>query len=190
MITFERLIAEVLSWGLKPEMVTGDTWYSSRENLKFLKNHKLGFMMGIAKNRQIAITPGKYISVRNIEIPSEGQVVYLKEFGPVKVFRKMFKNDIERYYIIFSPDTTETEGITRVDFLAIHSIHWGIECYHRAIKQLCGVKRFLVRTRDGADPRGEGHNRRRGEEGSLHPTQPFHNANRYPQKGMESGDKK
>ncbi|HBY77687.1 MAG TPA: hypothetical protein DEG47_11970 [Cyanobacteria bacterium UBA11148] len=31
---------------LKPEMVTGDSWYSNRENLKFLKNQKVGLMMG------------------------------------------------------------------------------------------------------------------------------------------------
>lgn len=143
---FREMIIEVLSWGLKPQMVTGDTWYSSRENLKFLKKQKLGLMMGIAKNRQVAITPGKYTSVKDIEIPDEGQVVHLKDFGRVKVFRKMFKNDTERYYIIFLPDILETEAITRVDFLATHSLHWGIECYHRAIKQLCGIKRFFVRT--------------------------------------------
>jgi hypothetical protein len=57
---FREMIVEVLCWGLKPQMVTGDSWYSSRENLKFLRNQKLGFMMGIARNRQVAITPGKY----------------------------------------------------------------------------------------------------------------------------------
>ena len=27
----------------------------------------------------------------------------------------------------------------------LHSIHWGIECYHRALKQLCGLSKFQVR---------------------------------------------
>ena len=58
----------------------------------------------------------------------------------------MFKNDTERYYIIFMPGILETEAITRVDFLATHSLPWGIECYHRAIKQLCEIKKFFVRT--------------------------------------------
>ena len=31
--------------------------------------------------------------------------------------------------------------------MTTYSIHWGIECYHRAIKQLYGIKRFLVKTR-------------------------------------------
>lgn len=32
-----EMITEVLGWGLEPTMVTTDAWYSSRENLKFLK---------------------------------------------------------------------------------------------------------------------------------------------------------
>jgi hypothetical protein len=144
---FREMIVEVLCWGLKPQMVTGDSWYSSRENLNFLRNQELGFMMGIARNRQVAITPGKYTAVKNLEIPPEGQVVYLKNFGQVKVFKKQFKNDIERYYIMFLPDIKETEAVTKSNFMTTHSIHWGIECYHRAIKQLCGIKRFLVRTK-------------------------------------------
>jgi hypothetical protein len=66
---FREMIAEVLLWGLQPQMVTGDSWYSSKENLNFLRNQKLGFMMGIAKNRQVAMIPGKYTAVKNLEIP-------------------------------------------------------------------------------------------------------------------------
>lgn len=140
------MIAEVLLWELQPQMVTGDSWYSSQENLNFLRNQKLGFMMGIAKNRLVAMIPGKYTAVKNLEIPPEGQVVHLKKIGQVKVFQKKFKNDTERYYIMFLPEIKETEVITRSDFLTTHSIHWGIECYHRAIKQLCGIKKFMVRS--------------------------------------------
>ena len=31
-------------------------------------------------------------------------------------------------------------------FRELQSIHWGIECYHRALKQLCGLAKFQVRT--------------------------------------------
>jgi len=37
-----EMIAEVESWGLTPKFVTGDSWYSSRENLQFLKNEAIG----------------------------------------------------------------------------------------------------------------------------------------------------
>jgi len=143
---FREMTAQVLLWGLQPQMITGDSWYSSRENLKFLRNQKVGFMMGIAKNRQVAITPGKYTAVGELKIPPEGQVVHLKDFGQVKVFQKKFKNDVERYYIMFWPDIKETEAITRIDFLTTHSIHWGIECYHISAIKKRGIKRFMVRS--------------------------------------------
>ena len=30
-------------------------------------------------------------------------------------------------------------------FRHVHQSHWGIECYHRAIKQVCGAEKFFVR---------------------------------------------
>jgi hypothetical protein len=47
------MIAEVKSWDLTPKFVTGDSWSSSRENLQFVKNKELGFLMGVAKNRKV-----------------------------------------------------------------------------------------------------------------------------------------
>jgi hypothetical protein len=127
-------------------MVTTDAWYSSIDNLKLLKNKGLGLLMGIAKNRQVAVNNSKYTQVQNLVIPPEGLVVHLKEFGYVKVFRRTFKNEVARYYIMYLPDENATVALTRVEFKEAHTIHWGIECYHRAIKQLCGISRFMVRT--------------------------------------------
>jgi hypothetical protein len=36
------------------------------------------------------------------------------------------------------------EQITRPEFLMIHDTHWGIESFHRAIKQVGGIGRFQV----------------------------------------------
>jgi hypothetical protein len=30
-------------------------------------------------------------------------------------------------------------------FQHVHRQHWGIECYHRALKGLCGAEKFFVR---------------------------------------------
>lgn len=140
------MITEVLAWGLQPVMVTGDAWYSSRENLKFLKNRELRILLGIAKNRKISLDGLKYTQLKNLEIPDGGLVVHLKNFGRVKVFQRTFKNESERYYITYLPDTNATEQTSQQKFNQWHSIHWGIECYHRAIKQVCGIERFMVRT--------------------------------------------
>ncbi len=64
----------------------------------------------------------------------------------VKVFRRSFKNESYRYYIMFTPDKDRLLSISKLEFRELHSLHWGIECYHRAIKQVCGIERFMVRT--------------------------------------------
>lgn len=139
------MITEVLEWGLQPKIVTGDAWYSSRGNLKFLKNQGLGFLVGVAKNRKISINGREYTQLQNLEIPDDGLMVYLKNIGRVKVFRRTFKNEVNRYYIMFLADLDANEQVTTQDFRELHSIHWGIESYHRAIKQVCGISRFMVR---------------------------------------------
>lgn len=143
---FREMLAEVLGWGLKPKMVTTDAWYSSKDNLTFLKNKDLGLLVGVAKNRKVSINGKDYTQVQNLEISEQGLVVYLKNFGQVKVFRRTFKNEDKRYYIMYVPSPDALNTITQLEFLELHSIHWGIECYHRAIKQVCGISRFMVRT--------------------------------------------
>lgn len=88
---------------------------------------------------------GEYKRVEDLEIPSEGLIVTLKEFGIVKVFKRTFKNGSCRYYATFRCHESELNNWTRVQFRESQVIHWGIECYHRALKQLCGLSKFQVR---------------------------------------------
>lgn len=81
------------------------------------------------------------------EIPEFGLIVKLKNFGWVKVFRRSFKNETQRYYIIYTSTKDTLNSIYRTEFKQVHSIHWGIECAHKAIKQVCDG-RFMVRTTD------------------------------------------
>lgn len=141
-----EMIAEILGWGLQPETVTTDAWYSSKDNIKFFKDKELTFLTGIAKNRSCSVDGKNFTQVQNLEIPENGLIVHLKKFGKVKVFRKSFKNETHRYYMIYMPEENALIGVTQTEFKTLHSIHWGIECYHRAIKQVCGIGRFMVRT--------------------------------------------
>ena len=142
---FREMVSEIINWGVKPRMVTGDSWYSGVENLKFLKNQKLGFLFGIEKNRTVSNEPHKYCQVGTLDIPEEGLRTHLKEFGFIKLFRKDFKKEDSRHYILYLPDEEKIQDITRSTFVTIHDTHWGIETFHRAIKQVCGICRFMVR---------------------------------------------
>lgn len=139
------MLQEVITWGLKPRIVTGDTWYSSIANLKFLRNHKLGFLFGVKNNRTVSNDPGKYSQVSSLDIHHEGLITHLKEFGFIKLLRKDFKKGDSRHYILYLPDSEKLQHISRQEFITIHDTHWGIETFHRAIKQVCGICRFMVR---------------------------------------------
>ena len=143
---FREMLSDLITLGSsKPRIVTGDSWYSGVENLKFLKNQKLGFLFGIEKNRTVSNEPQKYCQVSTLAIPEEGLRTHLKEFGFIKLFRKDFKKEDSRHYILYLPDESKIPDISRSEFITIHDTHWGIETFHRAIKQVCGICRFMVR---------------------------------------------
>ncbi len=83
---FIEMLREIKSWGIQPDWVTGDSWYSRGANLKFLRNEEVGFLFGVADNRQVSLEQGKEVQVQTLAIPEPGLLVYLKEFGWVKVF--------------------------------------------------------------------------------------------------------
>lgn len=142
---FREMLTEVISWGLIPKIVTGDAWYSGLMNLKHVRKSGLDFLFGIEKDRLISLKKGSYIKVSDMqEFPENGKIVYLKEYGNVRVFRQLFK-EAYRYYIIGVANLDNIESITYADFKTFHDQHWQIECYHRALKQVCNIEKFQVR---------------------------------------------
>ncbi len=53
---------------------------------------------------------------------------------------------------MYIPEKDVLDTITKTEFRELHSIHWGIECYHRDIKQVCGISRFMVSQRVAGVP--------------------------------------
>lgn len=141
---FIEMLQEIKSWGVEPDWVSGDSWYSSLPNLKFLRNEEVGFLFGVAENRKVSLAQGKEVQIQSLDIPKSGLMVYLKEFGWVKVFCQDFKNEV-RYYIVFLPKLEALKPLTRETFKQVHDYHWQIESFHRAIKQVCNIERFHVR---------------------------------------------
>ena len=143
---FLDMLAELLAWGLKPAMVTGDSGYSCAKNFKAIKNNCLGFVFAIKSNRTVSTEKGTGQQVQSLQIPQDGLVVWLKNYGNVKLFRTLLKNQT-RHYVVYLPNQ---EKLTHFDYAAFeleHHKHWQIEQYHRAIKQLCHIENFQVRSK-------------------------------------------
>ena len=161
------MVYEVIQWGLQPGVVTGDYWYSSVENFKFMRKHELSSLFAIESNSIISSVKGVYQNVSNVEIPEDGLYTHLKEFGFVKIFRMVTEqsrstvdkksdtstlrltlsatqlSDHVRYYAYYH--TERTLGINRKEFEKAHYQHWKIEIFHRISKQSCNLEDFFVR---------------------------------------------
>lgn len=162
-----EMIAEVIEWGIKPAIITADSWYASVGTLTRLKNGAWGFLFAIEGNRLMRDGTPSYRHVQSFDIPPDGLILELKQVGLVKVFRTTFKHEF-RHYIMWLPAlpdlptvsiettvvneiVTETKirlrltTITETQFKRIHDHHWGIEQFHRAVKQVCNIEQFQVR---------------------------------------------
>ena len=140
---FLEMLDEVLTWGLKPYYMTGDSWYSCVKNLKQIKNHQLNFLFAIASNRTVSLEIGHSTQVQKLNIPEVGIVVWLKDFGYVKIFRTHLKDQVRHYAMHVSEG--KLNNITPDIFEKTHAQHWDIEQYHRTIKQVCHIEHFQVR---------------------------------------------
>lgn len=61
---FQEMLVEVLTWGLEPAFVTGDSWYSSEANLKMIKHAHRGFLVALEGNRRVSVEKGQWLQVR------------------------------------------------------------------------------------------------------------------------------
>ena len=65
--------------------------------------------------------------------------------GFIKLLRKEFKKADSRHYILYLPEREKLKETTRSKFITIYDFHWGFETFHRALKQVCEICRFIVR---------------------------------------------
>lgn len=147
---FAEMLAEVLDWGLQPQTVTVDTWYASLFNLKLCRKYGLDALFAVEKDRQISTQKGHYEQVSEAVILEEGLFTHLKAFDWVTVFRTQ-ENGQARHYVYYKYPKeqdqvpSQPQKATQEAFEKAHKDHWHIEQFHRAIKQLCNIEKFMVR---------------------------------------------
>lgn len=135
-----KLITQVLYNGVKFRYLAADCWFSSKENLRFFQSNKVSFVLGIAKNRLVAVDrdsmkSNHYVRLKDLELnDGETRKVYLKGVPfCVVVTRKVFKNgdaSMGEIYLV-----TNDLALTGDHAYEIYQRRWKIEEYHRSIKQ-------------------------------------------------------
>lgn len=133
---FREMLKEAQRRGVNPEAVVADSWYSSLDNVKCIRNLGWIWVMGLKKNRVV----NKGENLENLHIPDEGLRVHLRGYGWIHVFRFVAKNGRTDYY------GTNMESPTRHDVESLIRKRWEIEVFHRELKQTCGLQNCQSRT--------------------------------------------
>jgi len=133
------MLATAKQRGFRPRCVVFDSWYTALDNLKLIRALGWHWFARMKSNR--LVDPGRSgnVPLESIEIPQEGRVVHLRGYGMVRVFRAVSRNGDVEYYATDDLEMMESERETLSDQ------GWGIEVYHRGIKQCCGIERSQVR---------------------------------------------
>jgi hypothetical protein len=136
---FQDMLQKAKERGFAPEYVLMDSWYSALKNLKLIASFGWFFLTRLKSNRLVNPDGGGNRPIREVEIPPEGRVVHLRGFGFVRVFRTVSKDGGAEYW------ATNDLGMMEEKRKELERRGWGIEVYHRGLKQCCGVEKAQVR---------------------------------------------
>lgn len=140
---FREMLALAKHRGLEPKAVIIDSWYAAVDTLRLI-NHDYGwtFVCWLRSNRIVYTGRGKQNrhQIKEIDIPQQGRLVHLKEYGPIKVFRFVTKEGKVDYL------ATNDLSLTFPDIQKVAARRWKVEEYHRGLKQTTGVEACQSRT--------------------------------------------
>jgi putative transposase len=136
---FRAMIDAAKRRGFSPRAVLFDSWYSGLENLKRVRACGWTFLTQLKVNRRVDLDRQGYRAVAAVAIAAGGTVVHLEGFGSVRVFKVVSRDGDIEYW---ATNDLAMDELTR---LAHAEQCWGIENYHRGLKQCCGVERAQVR---------------------------------------------
>ena len=139
---FQHLLQAAQQRGLQPACVLFDSWYASLPNLQQVRACGWRWLTRLHKNRLVHPDGQHLRPLSTCAIPAEGACVWLKGYGPIRVFRFAAPHgdtDAAQYWASSEPDLSEAERQPLAD------LAWGIEQYHRGLKQCCGVEKAQVR---------------------------------------------
>ena len=158
---FREMAAAAAARGFSPDYVVFDSWYSGLDNLKTIRDMGWRFFTRLKKNRQVNPDDTYNRQIQQIRIPQEGRTVHLKGFGFVKVFRTVSTDGDAEDSDAEDSDAEDGEDSpqSKVRYWATNDLEmsdqkraelarraWGVETYHRRLKQYCGAERSQCRS--------------------------------------------
>ena len=120
--------------------VLNDIWFSSSENMIFVKETiKVNFVMAIKGNRKVALSlddklEGKYVKIEALPLENDAVIrVWFEKVGfPVCIAKQVFKNGDESEGVLYL--VTSDLSLTYEQLTSIYQKRWKVEEYHKSVK--------------------------------------------------------
>jgi hypothetical protein len=150
--SYRTMLQQAVTNQIPFRYVMNDVWYSSAENMRFVKQIlDKDFIMPLKANRKVALSladklAGKYVRVDAILIePNTVQQIYLEgvEF-PLLFTKHVFVNEDEStgvQYLVTSDLTLSADGIA-----TLYRTRWHVEPYHKSLKQNASLAKSPTHT--------------------------------------------
>lgn len=126
--------------GFTPACVAFDSWYASIDNLRLIRDQGWRGLTRLKRNRRVSSREDRRNrAMDQWEIAETGTEMHLEGYGWVRIFRLVATNGDTEYW------TTNDLAMHELARLKYAEMAWGIEEYHRGLKQECHVERAQVR---------------------------------------------
>jgi hypothetical protein len=137
---FRHMIQTAHQRGFTPECVLFDSWYSSLENLKLVRDLEWRWLTQLKSNRLVNPDGTGLLPLSAAHLSAAGTILHLKGYGLVKLFKLVTPDGDIEYWATNDLQMSELQRLHLTEFI------WTIESYHRAIKQCCGIEKAQVRS--------------------------------------------
>lgn len=155
LVTKNELMRDILTVCLQNQLkfryVLFDIWFSSKENMIFIKKKaEKDFVCAVKKNRLISLSEedtqaNRFVRIEDLDWSEETVYTgWLKDVPfPVHLVRQTFENkdgSTGTLYLV-SSDTT----LSREALLAVYQKRWPVEVFHKSLKQNAALGKAPVR---------------------------------------------
>ena len=145
------MITQAIHNQLKFKYILADSWFGSSENMRFIQKKKKFFIFDMKSNRMAALTEkdrnaGHWTRIDEIEIPDNTPVrVWLKDLEfSVLLTKQVFKNKNRSRGVRFL--VSNDFSLSDDDFTRLYKKRWGVEEYHKSLKQNAAIGKSPTRT--------------------------------------------
>lgn len=147
---YRDLIMTAVYNEVKFKYVVNDSWFSSAENMMFVKHvaHK-EFIMPIKENRKVALsekklTAGEFVKIKDLE-PGVDVLVRLEGVDfPLRFVRQVFKNEDGSTGVLYL--VSSDIELTNAQIIEIYGRRWSIEDYHKSLKNNASLAKSPTKT--------------------------------------------